>query len=127
AVCLAIQVATLVYASGVLRLMWRHSRKLFYLLLGALTLASIVMASGAFATALALLLLFNITLALFLMQFSPVWRELLRLALSYPAMSVAVSFLALISLGTFLLSAPAASETTIAPIDAFFTAVSAAC
>jgi trk system potassium uptake protein TrkH len=69
------------------------------------------------------------TVAALLVAHTPLFSELLELFFDRPALLVLVSFLLLISLGTVLLSFPAAAAgpRPVAPIDALFTATSAAC
>lgn len=98
-------------------------------LLSLALVAAAVASAGLPAASLALLACAQLPVLAVTVSHTPAAAEILGHFLSAPALLVAVSFIALIGIGTLLLSFPvaAAGGEAIRPVDALFTSTSAAC
>jgi trk system potassium uptake protein TrkH len=126
-VCVSLQALALVVATAFLRRLAASSRW------SALTPFALVAAAFA-ATArpeisLALMAAFDAVVLILIVSRSAIVTEMLHHFYGRPALLVLVSFVVLIAVGTLLLTFPAASAHAqpLQPIDALFTATSAAC
>ncbi len=126
-VCVSLQALALVVATAFLRRLAASSRW------SALTPFALVAAALA-ATArpeisLALMAAFDAVVLILIVSRSSIVTEVLHHFYGRPALLVLVSFVVLIAFGTLLLTFPAASAHAqpLQPIDALFTATSAAC
>jgi len=126
-VCVALQVLAVAVAGGFLRRLSKRGRWDVF--------APFVLVAAAFAAAarpevsLALLAAFDAVVLVLLATRSSLIAEVLQFFYGRPALLILVSFLVLIGFGTLLLTFPAASAhaTPLEPVDALFTATSAAC
>lgn len=126
-VCAALALGTVVLSLPLVRLALRAGSRLPYLL--------VIPLLGAFASlpdaerSLLWIGAVQSGLLAMLLARSQVTEDLLDLFFRRPALLIAASFVCLIAVGTLLLSFPAsaAGDRPIAPLDAVFTATSAAC
>lgn len=126
-VCLTLQALALVVAVAFLRKLFSHRRWA--------ALAPFVLVVAALATAfrpevsLALMAAFDAMVLALIISRSALAAEVLHYFYGRPALLVLITFVVLIALGTLLLTFPAASAHAwpLQPVDALFTATSAAC
>jgi len=126
-VCLTLQVLAIGVAAGFLRRLAKNSR---WVALAPFALVVAALAAAARPElSLALLAAFDAVVLVILATRSSLFAEVLQFFYGRPALLILVSFVVLISLGTLLLTFPAASAhaTPLKPVDALFTATSAAC
>lgn len=126
-VCVGLQLLAVGVATGFLRKASRGGRWA--------ALAPFVLVGAALATALqpavsfAFMVAFDLVVLILLISRSAIFAEVVQHFYGRPALLVLVSFVVLITVGTLLLTFPAASPDAqpLQPIDALFTATSAAC
>jgi len=126
-VCVGLQLLAVVAATGFLRKAARGARwaaLVPFVFVGA-ALASALRPQAAFSFMVA----FDVVVLVLLISRSAIYSEVVQHFYGRPALLVMVSFVVLISIGTLLLTFPAASPDArpLQPIDALFTATSAAC
>ncbi len=126
-VCIALQMLAVGAAAGFLRRLAKPRRWFAFA-----PISLLVAALGAAArpeVSLALAATFDAVILLVLASRSSLFSEVLQSFYGRPALLILVSFVLLIGLGTLLLTFPAASThaTPLQPVDALFTATSAAC
>ena len=129
AVCLVLGYGTLVVAAPLLRLLWRSRSPAPPLIALPAVAGLIAGAAGWPAVALSLLALAQAVLLVTLLARERAAAEILAGFYHNPPRLIVVSFAALVLIGTVLLTFPAAAAgpRPIAPLDALFTATSAAC
>lgn len=128
-VCAALHLAALVLAMPLLRsLVSTGSRAPWVVALPTLSALLAIFTAGI-DSALALLVLTQLVLLLVAVRDADLLHELVQVFFRHPSGLLALSFVAIILVGTLLLTFPAASATgvPIAPLDALFTATSATC
>jgi trk system potassium uptake protein TrkH len=126
-ICVALQVPAVVVALGFFR---RWSKRRRWVAFSPLVLVAAAFAASARPeVSLALLAAFDAVFLVLVATRSSLFSEVLQFFYGRPALLILVSFLLLIGFGTLLLTFPAASahDTPIQPVDALFTATSAAC
>lgn len=126
-VCIALQALAVGAAAGFLHRLARPGRWFAY---APFTLVAAALAGAAHPeVSLALMAAFDAVVLVILATRSSLISEVLQTFYGRPALLILVSFVLLISLGTLLLTFPAASAHAepLRPVDALFTATSAAC
>ncbi len=126
-VCLSIHGLALAWSLRLLGAAWRAGAR-WPAVTAALVAAAVATAFQP-PLCLALLACAQLPVLVAAVRRAPVTEELVGFFLELPAALVAASFLLLIALGTLLLSFPAAASSgqPLRPVDALFTATSAAC
>jgi len=127
AVCLALAGLALIFAAPYLLRRWRASGRPPLVEAGLLIVAATL--AGRPALALTALAACQAVVLLRLLTAEPLFHDLTEHFFNRPAVLLLVSFVVLIAAGTVLLSFPVSGTggRPIAPIDALFTATSAAC
>lgn len=128
-VCLVLNVLCLAMTTPFLLRLRRGGSRVVLLAPAPVALAVALALAGHLGAAFSALALFELLTLGLMWAGEKVTDEVLRYFFEHPASLTCLSFAALILAGTLLLSFPAASATglRIAPVDAFFTATSAAC
>jgi len=126
--CFAVDAAMIALTAPFLRRLWRAGFRWRVLALAPILLAALLAIGNPTAT-LSALAGYKILTLVWMLARGPGFRRVAAAFFDRPALLVASSFAALVAAGTLFLSFPAASATgrALAPIDALFTATSAAC
>lgn len=126
-ICLGLDALALAWSARWLRHLVVQRRRSGWLVVTLLALA--VASASRPAVSLSLLAAAQLVLLLSLAAATATARDLVRHFLAAPALLISTSFVLLIATGTLFLSFPAATihDRPIAPVDALFTATSAAC
>lgn len=127
--CMTVDAVVVALTAPFLLRLWRLGHRSRVLVLVALAMLALMLLGIQPLWALAALAAYQLAVAVQMLVRGPSFHELVENFYGQPALLVLASFALLITGGTLLLSFPAASATSeaISPIDALFTATSAAC